>query len=245
MLPPPIAGAPRSGPPGRTVRRFPSPAPARPRPRRRDPRGRHEAQSGERQRHEQDGGERRRGDVQLRPDQDRGLARQHIADDAAGARGQHAHAGSGQRRHAIGQGLGRAIDGIGGEPHRIEPVKRLGRPPPHRRHPDERRDPQAYRQHRAVVDPEHWRSDQQVAQRAATGAGDYREEHEGDDRQPEPRRRQRTRRREHRDAKQVQPRQRRGGQGRHRGRDHRHGLGPARPRIRRGSACRSPPLRLP
>ena len=74
-----------------------------------------------RQPDEQAGGQRGGGHVELGPHQDRRLAGEHVADDPAGAGGQHAHGEGGNRRDAIAQRLGRAVGRVGGEAGGVEP----------------------------------------------------------------------------------------------------------------------------
>ena len=116
--------------------------------------------------------QRRGGDVYFGPHQDRRLARQHVADDAADARGHHPHQRGGHRRDAVAERLRRAEHRIGGEPDRVEPVERRARATSARASPRSAARPPGTPPPRGVVDPEHRRADQQVAHRPAADPGD-------------------------------------------------------------------------
>ncbi len=105
---------------GRSPRRA-----ARSRRRSHDRRGRPDAQSEQAQPDEQPGGERGGGDVEFGPHQDRRLAGEHVADDAADAGGHHAHRERRNRRDAEGERLGRAVGRVGGEAGGVEPQQCL------------------------------------------------------------------------------------------------------------------------
>jgi len=160
------------------------------------------------QQDEDDIGRRRQrggGDVEFGAHQDRRLARQHVADDPADTGGHHPHQRRGHRWNAVAQRLGGAKDRIGGEPDRVEPAQRLVAPPPRRRRPDQRRDEQAHARCPRVVDPEHRRVDQQIANGPAADAGDQPEEDQRDEGLPALGRGEGARRGEHGEPGQIEP----------------------------------------
>ncbi|VXD04641.1 hypothetical protein SPHINGOT1_50008 [Sphingomonas sp. T1] len=150
-------------------------------------------------------GERRRGDIEFGTHQDRGFAREHVADDPAEAGAHHPHQHGGHGRHAIAERLGRTEHRIGGEPDRIEPAQRLVAPPAFGRDPDHQRDDQAHAGGARVVHPEDRRIDQQVAHRAPADPGDQPEEDRGDDGLPALGRSERARGGEHREPGEIEP----------------------------------------
>ena len=159
------------------------------------------------QRHEKGRAEQRRGDVDLPPQQHRGLLGQHVADDPAEGRGQDPHHHRRDGMHPQRQGLGRAEHRVGRHAQGVEPEQRLQPVSADPEGPDGRGGDQAGDQVVGRPDPEHRRADQEVAQGAAADAGDRREKAEGDDVATPPRGRQRAGRAEHGDGGVVQPRE--------------------------------------
>src|SRR5688572_29436004 len=100
-LPPAAIGGERPAAPDRR-------APQRESGGRSDQPGRAGGEAGKGKPDEQGGGQSGGGDVELGAEQDRRLARQHVADDAAEAAGEHAHREGGERREAVGEPLRRA-----------------------------------------------------------------------------------------------------------------------------------------
>ena len=148
--------------------------------------------------------QRRCRDVDFAAQEYRWLIRQHVADDAAEGRGQHAHHHLRQRRHAVACRLGRADDRISRHPDGIEPQQRRQPPAVSAEQPYQARHHQADTQYFLPPDPEHRRPDQQVAQSTTADAGHRREEREGDDVLSRARRRQRPRYRKHRHSGHVE-----------------------------------------
>ncbi len=73
------------------------------------------------ERGEQAGAEQRRGDIDLPPHQEVGLAGQHVADNAAERRRQNTHDHGRKRMDVQAERLGRADHRIGGQAERVEP----------------------------------------------------------------------------------------------------------------------------
>ena len=123
----------------------------------------------------------RRRHVDFGPEQDRGLAGQQIAQDAAEGGGQHAGDDGDGRRAGRSETLGGAHHGVGGESDRVEPQQQL----PARLHhvgaeEDQNADRRADQHIGRVLHPEHRRAEDQVAERAAADAGDASQEQEAD-----------------------------------------------------------------
>ncbi|VWX54747.1 hypothetical protein NOVOSPHI9U_70099 [Novosphingobium sp. 9U] len=175
--------------------------------------GQEAEQCGERRReakrsqdHEQGRRRKRCGDVKLVTQQDRGYARGNVADHASQARGDHARRNRRDRPDPELQRLASAVNRVGGEAHGIEPIERPLGPPLERDRPGRQCHAEAQQHRRGILHPEHRGADEKVAQGAAPGRGDQREETPAHEVQSLAHRRQRARGSEDRESGKIQPR---------------------------------------